>query len=123
VGGVSKSASIMLCAAAIAAALPARAADSTPASDARAVMEDRCAVCHGENGDGQGPAAGSLSPQPRDFHDRKWQKSVSDETLRRAIVLGGSAVGLSASMPANPDLAERPDVVAALVKQIRAWGK
>jgi hypothetical protein len=32
-------------------------------------------------------------------------------------------VGLSPSMPGNPDLVNSPDVVAAMVKQIRAWGK
>jgi hypothetical protein len=87
------------------------------------MMSDRCAVCHGENGDGQGPSAPSLNPPPRDFRDKKWQASVSDKTLASAIIDGGTAVGLSASMPANPDLAGRPDVVAAMVKQIRAWGK
>ena len=80
-------------------------------------------MCHGENGDGQGPSASSMNPPPRNFHDPKWQKSVTDKTLANAIVDGGSAVGVSASMPGNPDLADRPDVVAAMVKQIRAWGK
>ncbi len=86
-------------------------------------MADRCAVCHGDNGDGHGPSASSLNPRPKDFHDAKWQKSVSDQTLAKAIVLGGPAVGLSASMPGNPDLADQPDTVAAIVKQIRAWSK
>ena len=48
---------------------------------------------------------------------------MTDETLTKAIVEGGPAVGLSAAMPGNPDLADRPAVVAALIKQIRAWGK
>ena len=96
---------------------------SIAADDAKTLMADRCAVCHGDNGDGQGPSAASMNPPPRNFHDAKWQKSVTDETLAKAIVDGGSAVGVSASMPGNPDLADHPDVVAAMVKQIRAWGK
>ena len=96
---------------------------SIAADDAKALMADRCAVCHGDNGDGQGPSAASMSPPPRNFHDPKWQKSVNDKTIAKAIVDGGSAVGVSASMPGNPDLANQPDVVAAMVKQIRAWGR
>ena len=91
--------------------------------DAKTLMADRCAVCHGDNGDGQGPSAASMSPPPRNFRDPKWQKSVTDKTLAKAIIDGGAAVGVSSSMPGNPDLATRLDVVAALVKQIRAWGK
>lgn len=108
-------------AAAIAIASPASWAG--PADEAKTLMSDRCAVCHGDNGDGKGPSASSLDPPPRNFHDRKWQKSVTDKTLAKAIIEGGTAAGLSASMPGNPDLADQPAVVAAMVKQIRAWGK
>jgi len=81
---------------------------------------DRCSVCHGENGDGKGPGAGSLNPKPINFRDRKWQRSVSNAKIARAIVSGGAAVGLSAAMAPNPDL--EPGVVAALVDYIRALG-
>jgi len=91
--------------------------------EAKTLMSDRCAACHGENGDGHGPGSSYLVPPPKDFHNPEWQKSVTDKTLVTAIVQGGPAVGLSPSMPGNPDLADRPDVVAAIVKQIRAWGK
>ena len=79
-------------------------------------------MCHGQNGDGKGPASESLDPKPVDFRDRKWQRSVTDEKIAKAIVYGGPAVGLSASMAANPDLETRPGVVAALVKHIRTLG-
>lgn len=103
---------------------PISSASAAGADDeAKALLSDRCAICHGENGDGHGPGAPSLVPPPKDFHNRKWQKSVTDKTLATAIVQGGPAVGLSPSMPGNPDLVNSPDVVAAIVKQIRAWGK
>lgn len=92
-------------------------------TEAASIISDRCTVCHGDNGDGNGPSADSMNPRPRDFHDPKWQKSVSDQTIAKAVMYGGSAVGVSAAMPANPDLVNQPDVVAAIVKQIRAWGK
>ncbi len=91
-------------------------------TEAASIISDRCTVCHGDNGDGQGPSAASMNPRPINFHDPKWQKSVSDQTIAKAIVYGGSAVGVSAAMPANPDLVNQPNVVAAIVKQIRAWG-
>jgi mono/diheme cytochrome c family protein len=87
---------------------------------ATSLFGDRCAVCHGANGDGKGPGAANLDPKPVDFRDRKWQRSVSDETIGKAIVYGGPAVGLSSSMAANPDLEAQPAVVAALVERIRS---
>ena len=49
----------------------------------------------GPNGDGKGPGAANLNPKPVDFRNRKWQRSVSDEKIAKAIVYGGPAVGLS----------------------------
>jgi mono/diheme cytochrome c family protein len=80
---------------------------------------DRCAVCHGPNGDGKGPGAANLNPKPVDFRSGKWQRSVTDDKIAKAIVYGGPAVGLSAAMSANPDLETQPGVVAALVEHIR----
>ena len=88
-------------------------------TEAASLFRDRCAVCHGPNGDGKGPVAANLNPKPVDFRDRKWQRSVTDEKIAKAIVYGGPAVGLSLSMSANPDLEKRPDLVAALVEHIR----
>jgi mono/diheme cytochrome c family protein len=103
-----------------------RAAAQAASTDARAsaisMFGERCAVCHGQNGDGKGPASESLNPRPIDFRDRKWQKSVTDAKIAKAIVYGGPAVELSASMTANPDLETQPGVVAALVSYIRALG-
>jgi hypothetical protein len=88
-------------------------------SEAASLFGDRCAVCHGPNGDGKGPGAANLNPKPVDFRDRKWQRSVTNEKIAKAIVYGGPAVGLSSSMSANPDLETHPSVVAALIEHIR----
>jgi len=89
---------------------------------AEALFATRCTPCHGPNGRGDGPASASLNPHPRNFHDSAWHKTVNDEHLERIIQYGGSAVGTSAAMPANPDLTEKPDVVAALRQKIRTFG-
>jgi mono/diheme cytochrome c family protein len=87
------------------------------------IFSSRCAACHGDQGRGDGPAAGSLKPRPVDFHNAKWQKSISDDTIAKAIVNGGAAVGLSSQMASNPDLEDEPGVVKALIQHIRSFGK
>src|SRR5438132_249122 len=42
-------------------------AQAGDAQAGRAVYERKCALCHGEKGDGKGPAADLLDPRPRDF--------------------------------------------------------
>ncbi len=92
----------------------------TARATAASLFGDRCAVCHGPNGDGKGPGAANLNPKPQDFRSHRWQRSVSDEKIAKAIVYGGPAVGLSSAMSANPDLESQPSVVAALVERIRS---
>ena len=91
--------------------------------EALSIFAERCAVCHGVDGGGAGPAAGSLNPKPANFRNRKWQSSMSDQRIAMIIVKGGTSVGLSASMASNPDLEGQPDVVAALVEHIRKFAK
>jgi mono/diheme cytochrome c family protein len=90
---------------------------------ANSIFAERCAVCHGDDGGGAGPGAANLNPKPQNFRSRKWQKSMTDQQIAMIIVNGGSSVGLSASMAANPDLEGQPDVVAALVERVRKFGK
>ena len=96
---------------------------STPAGEARAIYNDRCARCHGADGKGSGSLSAGLSPKPRDYTSAEWQKSVGDADLRAAIVKGGPAIGRSPLMPASPDLADKPEVVTALVAIVRSFGK
>lgn len=78
----------------------------------------RCAVCHGAGGRGDGVAAGTMQPRPRDLTDRSWQASVSDAQLREVIVGGGLARDMSANMPPHPDLSEQQ--LDTLVRHLRA---
>ena len=87
------------------------------------IFESRCVACHGAEGRGDGPAAENLNPKPMNFHNPRWQKSINDATIARAIVFGGQTVGVSAEMAPNPDLESEPGVVAALVERVRQLGK
>lgn len=63
--------------------------------DGQAIYEQRCAACHGLEGDGAGPAAVHVDPRPRDFR-RGWYKIrttasgqlPTDEDLVQVIAKG-----------------------------------
>ena len=98
-------------------------AAKSPTEEAQEIFQARCVTCHGANGKGDGPGSAALNPKPRDYTSPEWQKSVTDEHIEKVIVGGGTAVGLSPLMPPNPDLANKPEVVAALVQVVRNLGK
>ena len=104
---------------------PAPAAEPAvdPVAAAKDIYENRCTVCHGATGKGDGDGSAALDPKPRDFTLAEWQASVTDEHLQKIIVYGGTAVGKAPTMPANPDLDAKPEVVAELVKLIRGLAK
>lgn len=56
-----------------------------------------CASCHGENGEGNGPAAVSLDPKPQNLKDT--QSKVADNYLFWRISEGGSMDPFKSSMP------------------------
>ena len=97
----------------------------SPAAMAKAhkIYEERCASCHGEKGNGDGPGAFAVKPKPRDYTDAEWQKTATDEELAKAIVKGGAAVGKSYMMPANYDLRSKPEVAAGLVQIVRSFAR
>jgi mono/diheme cytochrome c family protein len=98
-------------------------AAADPASQAKKVFKAKCVVCHGDHGAGDGPGAAALNPKPRAFELPDWQDSVTDEHITKIIIEGGAAVGKSAAMPGNPDLRNKKEIVAELVKIVRAFKK
>lgn len=92
-------------------------------AEAREVYQSSCITCHGPNGDGDGLGAAGLPTKPANFTDAAWQKTIGDDEIARAIVGGGAVVRKSPLMPANPGLASKPGVVAALREMIRGFAK
>jgi DMSO reductase family type II enzyme heme b subunit len=88
------------------------------AKNGKAVYDKKCMLCHGEKGDGKGPAAPELSPAPRDFTSGIYKirstasKIPSDQDLFRIITDGMPGT----SMPAWKVLPEKDrwDLVAYL---------
>lgn len=106
------------------ATAPAAAAPAgDAAAEAKQLFDTVCAMCHGPTGKGDGQASAALNPKPRNYSDKAWQASVTDEDLRKTILLGGQGVGKSPTMPGQPQLQGKPEVVDALVKMIREFGK
>jgi cytochrome c5 len=97
------------------------AADPAVVAEAQKVWDTKCSTCHGKDGQGDGEAGKVLNPRPRNFHNSSWQGQTDDDRLRKVIVEGGGAVGLSTNMAPNPELADKPAVVNELIKRIRSY--
>lgn len=74
-------------------------AEPGDASKGKSTYAQYCASCHGNTGKGDGPAAATLKPKPRDLSDKDYIATLTDEYLMEVITKGGSAVGKSALMP------------------------
>jgi mono/diheme cytochrome c family protein len=82
------------------------------ASDSgKRVYEDKCALCHGRNGKGDGPAAAALSPRPADFNSSKFWQSTSDKKIADTIRNGHGV------MPAFNLTADQIQAVIDYLKQ------
>jgi mono/diheme cytochrome c family protein len=106
---------------------PAPAPEPAPATSAAAqeahdLFNTLCSTCHGTSGKGDGVAAASLQVKPRNYTDKAWQASVTDDQIKQVILGGGPAAGKSPLMPAQPQLAGKPEVVNELVKIVRSFG-
>ncbi|MBI2603375.1 MAG: cytochrome c [Deltaproteobacteria bacterium] len=99
------------------AAAPAKAGPDLAAAQAK--YATLCVSCHGSDGAGKdAPMAAALTPKPRKFTDKEWQKSKTDEQIANVIKNGGPSVGLSPLMaPFGSMLSEAE--VQGLVATIR----
>ena len=73
----------------------AAAEPPTPVDDRTAAQEQFdtfCITCHGKSGKGDGAAAATLDPKPRNWTDKEWQASVTDERIRNVIRDGGISI-------------------------------
>jgi cytochrome c oxidase cbb3-type subunit 3 len=103
----------------VVAASPAAATDLAAAKKNFVMF---CSKCHGAEGKGNGPEAGTLSTKPRDFTDCARMKTMTDATLFTAIKEGGPAVNLSKDMQPWKDGME-DDEIRDLVALVRTFCK
>ena len=100
-----------------------RAADNaTLVEGGRKTYAKYCSQCHGDKGDGQGPAAAHLLPRPRDFTTGKFKLRTTpsgalptDDDIRRVIRQGMPYT----SMPAWPAFTDAE--VSGLVAYVKSF--
>jgi cytochrome c oxidase cbb3-type subunit 3 len=103
-------------------ALQASADDASSMATARQNYSDFCARCHGADGKGNGPAAATLNPKPRDYTDCKSMAARSDAELFKVISEGGDAANMSPDMqPWGGTLSD--EEIHGLVKFVRSFCK
>jgi mono/diheme cytochrome c family protein len=88
----------------------------------KALYGQYCAGCHGSVGKGDGPAAASLNPKPRDLSDQSYARSLKDEYLIDITKNGGPAVKKSPLMPAFGKTL-KDDQVKDLMAYLRSLAK
>lgn len=66
----------------------------------KALFKQYCATCHGEKGDGAGPAGAALSPTPANFTEASFWETRDTAHLTKVVTEGGASVGKSPLMMA-----------------------
>jgi mono/diheme cytochrome c family protein len=114
--------SVALLTLALAPSLLARVHAQGAAEAGKKVYEQHCIQCHGEKGDGEGPAAVHLSTRPRDFTSGKFKLRTTpsgalptDDDLKRVVRKGMPYT----SMPAWPQLTDAE--VDGVVKYLKTF--
>ena len=71
---------------------------STPelVAHGKAVYQNNCAVCHGAEGKGDGPAGQALQPPPRNFVEGKWKKGGDSMGLYEVVRNGLAGTSMAA---------------------------
>ena len=82
----------------------------------RAIYSNSCSACHGSSGKGDGPAATSLNPKPRDHTNGAYMDKLTNDHIFKVIRYGGSMFGYP-TMPAQPNLSD--DEIREVVAFVR----
>lgn len=89
---------------------PTEAQQPGDLAQGKVIYEKKCLLCHGEKGDGNGPAAPLLDPKPRDFTKGKYKvrTSASGQPPTDSDLFGIISDGMAGtSMPAWKVLSEK----------------
>ena len=76
------------------------AGDAEAITAGETIFQTNCAVCHGESGQGDGPAAEGLDPAPANLADGMMMRDLSDGYLFWRITEGGAMDPFNSTMPA-----------------------
>ncbi len=63
----------------------------------QSLFEQNCTACHGPKGEGNGPAAATLNPRPRDFtHAQGWKNGYQRTGIFKTLTEGIRGTGMAA---------------------------
>jgi len=82
------------------------------------VFQERCVLCHGPNGMGDGPGGAALNPKPRNFHDKAVMDTLSDAWIVHTIMNGKTGTG----MPPWKGMVSESEAKSLILK-IRSFSK
>ena len=85
-------------------ATAAVAADKGDTTQGKKSYTAQCLICHGQAGDGAGPAGAALRPKPTDFTDAGWWEGETDASVMGAIKRGKTGTAMQAFPMAREDL-------------------
>jgi mono/diheme cytochrome c family protein len=97
------------------------AAFAADAAKGGTLYAQRCAMCHGDKGAGDGPVAATIPEgmKPRNL-TAEYKYATDDAKFKELLQKGGAGVGLSPLMPAQSDLKpEDLDNIIAFVKTLK----
>lgn len=61
--------------------------------EGKALYGEKCMICHGADGKGNGPAAAALSPKPKDFNRPEfWKQKNVDQIITTQVKNGKGAM-------------------------------
>ena len=64
-------------------------------TDAKALYQNYCSVCHGDNGDGKSHARQGMTPPPRDFTSQESARLLSQQRIELAIREGVAGTAMT----------------------------
>jgi ABC-type multidrug transport system ATPase subunit/ABC-type transport system involved in multi-copper enzyme maturation permease subunit/mono/diheme cytochrome c family protein len=97
-----------------------RRVDAALLDHGHTVYVQNCAPCHGETGKGDGTAAASLDPKPRDHTNRAYMDTLTDASIAEVVKVGGALRGFP-NMPSHPHIGG--DDMVALVAYVRSLSR
>jgi mono/diheme cytochrome c family protein len=102
---------------------PFLSASAADLQNGKTLFAQRCAMCHGELGAGDGPLAATMPPdqKPRNLAVGGNKFATDDAKLAELLQKGGAGVGLSVLMPPQPDL--KPNQIADLIAFVNSLKK
>jgi mono/diheme cytochrome c family protein len=82
------------------------------------IVQERCVLCHGQDGKGDGPGGAALNPKPRNWTDHSYMGTRTDDQLYDVIYNG------KGSMPAwGKTGILKPNEIRSAIMKVRTFDK